>query len=319
MFRGGMYYYMGAPIAEAQAAPEKKHLSARDVSLALHAAIEKRDVGEARKAIEEAFWNKIAFRPNAFHLCRALLDQNREMIRLLVTYGATLSSAEAASVADLMEERSLPAKELLRMAGTRSFPPAAEKDKAFLGRLTQELARRDLKNHFGKAAPGKNSFLHLNDPDIPSLNADQVVLVLDGLHRRMKDGASVWEALGSLALLQETGTDFSKVDASRYLGKNTPGLAKMLLDAGIVSAENFDMKALTKKVGGEIRIFTAKEEKNYAYTEFICQILLEIADSVYYVPFRKEKDPDYQRLFRDKWSSPAHTPHLSYRMKGPAR
>lgn len=115
--------------------------------------------------------------------------------------------------------------------------------------------------------------------------------------------------------LYEKGADCSWLDPMEFLGKRGPGLAKTLLDTGLVYAENFDLQQVIARTGGGLQLVTPPGGKHYDYTEFACQLILEIAEPAKYVALHdksakgaKEKDGEgnelgYQQLFIREWMS----------------
>jgi hypothetical protein len=61
---------------------------------ALSAIVAEGDVESAREFLENTFWDGRPFAPNWGHLKMALLQQNKPMVRLLVTWGAMTTSEE---------------------------------------------------------------------------------------------------------------------------------------------------------------------------------------------------------------------------------
>src|SRR5690606_204364 len=73
----------------------EQKLDAAELSDALTRAILKKDTARARELFDHAFWNKTAFKPDWFHLYQAVETQNRPMVKLLTTYGATWTEEQA--------------------------------------------------------------------------------------------------------------------------------------------------------------------------------------------------------------------------------
>ena len=92
--------------------PDQKKLSA-----SLKRAIQAKDVKEARKIFDTAFWNNIELVPDWHHLFLALLGQDKPMIRLLATHGATWTDEEARCLKKACENRWPEFMENLRKAG----------------------------------------------------------------------------------------------------------------------------------------------------------------------------------------------------------
>lgn len=90
-------------------------------------AIIQGDMGSARQIFEQAFWDKVEFRPDAHHLLQAVKRGNREMMRLVITHGATWTADEA-KIARLMTgpERWEQAETELRRGGIPTVFSEAE-------------------------------------------------------------------------------------------------------------------------------------------------------------------------------------------------
>lgn len=313
----GMYYLMGAPSLPPDPA---QTVTAEKLSRNLHAAIDACDISQARATIEEAFWRKIDFQPDVFHFCHALEKRDRAIVRLLATYGIAMSDSEMRAAFHVAEARGIDTAALLRGTGlakpAEAFNPDTDGDCA--RGITRALSQKHLRENFNRLGLGAKAkdALEQAKTDL-KLNAAQTVIVLDELKKMVKNDAVTGDVAAAVRLMAETGADFSKVDPDRYLGKTGPGLAKVLLDEGLVSATHFGLNALVKKTGGEVKIFTEPSEKNYAYTEFLCQVFLEMADPDKYVPLRKNNPDGYQKHFKDKWQGKGSNIDLTYRLKGP--
>ncbi len=129
-------------------------------------------------------------------------------------------------------------------------------------------------------------------------NADDTVKILDYLHSETTRGMTD-TARAALKTLITAKADFSRVDPNRYLGKRDPGLAKALLDAGVVKPEHFDLEKVYARTGEFTMVRGTAEKK--AYPEFLCQLILEIVDPERYIPQRQAENRDYQRLFVSEW------------------
>ncbi len=315
--RAAMYYYPANPgNTPAPAAVTKETLSE-----ALHAAIDKNDIEAARAALEESFWRKIVFTPDVFHLCRALHKQDRDLVRLLGTYGVSLNDDEKKAATEFLAKKEIDPEPLLRNTGISLIPSdtSLRKDHEVLaGEIAMMVARKSLKASFDKIGLGKKTKEILAGVTSASLDAAQTHAVIDDLAKSIKTGEVPADYVTALHLLRQTGADFGKIDPNLFLGKKTPGFAKALLDAGVVTADAFDMRILSKKIGGEIKIFTAPEDKNFAYTEFLCQVSLEIADPARFIKLRERPDSErqYQQHFCDRWMK-SNNADLTYRLKGP--
>lgn len=121
--------------------------------------------------------------------------------------------------------------------------------------------------------------------------------ILDYLHEQTQRGMTL-DAQHALKTLIEAKADFSLTDPNRYLGRRDPGLAKALLDAGVVKPEHFDLEKVYDRTG-EFSIRPGAEKK--PYQDFLCQLILEVVDPDRYIPHRQSADRDYQRLFVAEW------------------
>lgn len=128
-------------------------------------------------------------------------------------------------------------------------------------------------------------------------NAMDTRRILDYLHAETPKGMTD-DAQRALKALVDAKADFSLADPNSYLGKRDPGLAKALLDAGVVKPELFDLEKVYARTG-EFSI-RAANPKN-AYPEFLCQLILELVDPERYIPLRQSQDRSYQRLFISEW------------------
>jgi hypothetical protein len=128
-------------------------------------------------------------------------------------------------------------------------------------------------------------------------NAMDTRRILDYLHEQTARGMTD-EAQAALKTLVAAQADFSLADPNSYLGKREPGLARALLDAGVVKPEHFDLEKVYARTGEfSIRAANAKN----AYPEFLCQLILELVDPDRYIPLRLADDRAYQRLFISEW------------------
>ncbi len=79
------------------------------------------DMAGARQVFEQAFWDKVAFTPDGYHLLNAVRRGNREMIRLLATHGAAWTAEETKIARLLCGPAAWSAAETeLRRAGIRT-------------------------------------------------------------------------------------------------------------------------------------------------------------------------------------------------------
>lgn len=77
--------------------PLKPEDAARRVKDALDDAVWADDTDRARDVLQQAFWHKIAVKPDSFQLYRAIAAGSRGMAELLLKSGATWSQAESAA------------------------------------------------------------------------------------------------------------------------------------------------------------------------------------------------------------------------------
>lgn len=129
-------------------------------------------------------------------------------------------------------------------------------------------------------------------------NAMDTRRILDYLHDQTLRGMTP-EAQAALTTLINAKADFSLTDPNRYLSKRDPGLAKALLDAGVVKPEHFDLEKVYERTGEFSLVRGAVEKK--AYPEFLCQLILEVVDPDRYIPHRQATEHNYQRLFIAEW------------------
>jgi len=127
------------------------------------------------------------------------------------------------------------------------------------------------------------------------------------------------ETIAALKTLKDAGADFSAVDPMKYLGRRAPGFAKVLLDLDIVTAEHFDVTAVSRKMGGTLNLLLNNGDKSYAYTEFTCQLILEITQPDTYKPRRNTNTESYQRQFLEEWNSnlSKRSSTFTYKRRGP--
>lgn len=150
-------------------------------------------------------------------------------------------------------------------------------------------------------------------------NAQETVKILDYLQTRIKDDTVTDDMTAALKTLRDTGADFSQADPNRYFGRKGPGLAKALLDLGIVPAEAFDLSLIAQRHGSRLELITPPGAKGFRNTEFICQLFLEIAQPQKALPLRGQAGVSYQERLVREWMSgalPMRTA-LSYRPRKP--
>jgi len=75
--------------------PAERKLGPAELRETLTAAVNKRDGKAARAVFDHAFWHKTTFTPDWFHLYLAVENKDRDMVKLLTTYGATWTEDEA--------------------------------------------------------------------------------------------------------------------------------------------------------------------------------------------------------------------------------
>jgi hypothetical protein len=75
--------------------PSEPKLGPAALREALTTAIARKDGNAARAVFDHAFWHKTPFKPDWFHLYLAADNKDREMVKLLTTYGATWTPNEA--------------------------------------------------------------------------------------------------------------------------------------------------------------------------------------------------------------------------------
>lgn len=98
----------------------ERKLGPAELRDALTRAVSRNDAEEARNLFDHAFWHRTKFKPDWFHLYLAVQNENRDMVKLLTTYGATWTEDQA-KVAKLSLGAKCDAfKVLLRGAGIRT-------------------------------------------------------------------------------------------------------------------------------------------------------------------------------------------------------
>jgi len=111
----GMFIYM----AERKPAPDEL----RD---ALTGAVMRQDISAARALFDQAFWHRIPLKPDWFHLYVAIDRENRDMVKLLSTHGATWTEEQTRVAQHMLGKKCDPFKTLLRGAGIRLADDATD-------------------------------------------------------------------------------------------------------------------------------------------------------------------------------------------------
>ncbi len=75
--------------------PAERKLGPEELREVLTTAVARKDAATARAVFDHAFWHKTFFKPDWFHLYLAVDNKDREMVKLLTTYGATWTANEA--------------------------------------------------------------------------------------------------------------------------------------------------------------------------------------------------------------------------------
>lgn len=146
------------------------------------------------------------------------------------------------------------------------------------------------------------------------------MLIVDYLAGEVKKDVVPQHVARAIKTLSDGGADFSRVNPARYLGKTGPGLAKTLLDAGAAPAESFDINEVTRKSGNGLNLVIPPGKPGYEYNEFICQLILEIAEPLKYIPLRGTPGQSYQKHFIKEWVeslSRRHGGSITYRKRTP--
>lgn len=133
------------------------------------------------------------------------------------------------------------------------------------------------------------------------MDARETLKVVDYLASKVRKDKVPESALELLQGMQKGGADFSLVDPMNYLGKTGPAFAKTLLDANAVDAEDFDLEGVSRLYGGQISLVTPQGHKDYAKTEFMCQLILELAEPHKFEKLHGDKNVSYQKLFVKEW------------------
>lgn len=98
----------------------EQKLDAAELSDALTRAILKKDAARARELFDHAFWHQTAFKPDWFHLYQAVERQDRPMVKLLTTYGATWTEDQAKILTVALADKLEGLTGVLHAAGIRT-------------------------------------------------------------------------------------------------------------------------------------------------------------------------------------------------------
>lgn len=101
MYPRGSYFYSAEVLVSEARKQGEAEARAKDPATALHKAIGDGDAKAARDVMDNVFWNKSDFRPDWLHLFHAVMRDDRDMARMLVTWGATFERDEAKTLARL--------------------------------------------------------------------------------------------------------------------------------------------------------------------------------------------------------------------------
>ncbi len=134
-------------------------------------------------------------------------------------------------------------------------------------------------------------------------NSAETLKIVDYLAGEIKKDKVPDEFFRTLKAMKDGGADFSRIDPSKYLGRNAPGLAKTLLDTGAVRAEDFDVEGVSRKVGGEMNLVIEPGKPGHAYNEFLCLLILEITEAAKYTALRGTPGLSYQKQFINEWQA----------------
>jgi hypothetical protein len=126
-------------------------------------------------------------------------------------------------------------------------------------------------------------------------NPEQTVKIVKYLSGKVRKDVVPDEVIAQLKSLKKGGANFCCVKPHEYLGKRTPGFAKTLLDTGAVTAKQFDLDLVSRKIGRTLTLLTPKTDPHCDYTDFACQLLLERIDPAAYMKLRDDPARDYQR------------------------
>lgn len=98
----------------------EQKLDAAELSDALTRAILKKDTARARELFDHAFWHQTTFKPDWFHLYQAVERQDRPMVKLLTTYGATWTEDQAKILTVALADKLEGLTGILHAAGIRT-------------------------------------------------------------------------------------------------------------------------------------------------------------------------------------------------------
>lgn len=137
--------------------------------------------------------------------------------------------------------------------------------------------------------------------------ADQTLGIIDALRNKYKNGDIPIEAAFALHAMKEGGAHFHKTAfdaiinpkwATGLLGKKEPGLAKILLDLGVLRPEDFSFAFLIQKAkipavvrpfgDGKAKVAFNEKKLTGKYAEFFCQVFLERYHPEEFIPQRGE-------------------------------
>lgn len=104
---GGLYYNDNRPE------------NAAEMSDALSRTILRKDAEGARRLFDHAFWEEISFTPDWFHLYAAVDQGDRDMVKLMVTFGARMNDAQLSVLCHAMPEKTQNLKHVLAEGGMR--------------------------------------------------------------------------------------------------------------------------------------------------------------------------------------------------------
>lgn len=126
-------------------------------------------------------------------------------------------------------------------------------------------------------------------------DAQETLKMLKYLNGKVRKDVVPPEVVEQLKSLKKGGADFSLVQPHEYLGKRGPAMAKALLDTGAVTAMNFNLDAVARRMGNTLTLLTPKSDPACANIDFACQLLLERIVPGAYEKLRGDPAADYQR------------------------
>lgn len=97
----------------------ERKLGPAELRDALTRAVSHKDIEAARELFDHAFWHKTPFKPDWFHLYIAVESENRDMVKLLATRGATWTEDQAKVAKLSLGTKCDAVKVILRGAGIR--------------------------------------------------------------------------------------------------------------------------------------------------------------------------------------------------------